>query len=55
MKGQEIGINEEEDKLGHDDCVDGSVTGTKMGCWPRGCNTCVCQSKDTGKSISLKC
>jgi len=55
-KGQEIGINEEEEKLGHDDCVDGSVVATKVCCSPgEKCNTCTCQSKDTRKLISFKC
>ena len=55
-KGQEIGINEEEEKLGHDDCVDGSVMSTKVWCHAGvKCNTCFCQSKHNKKSISFKC
>merc|ERR1719219_362795 len=56
-KGKEIGTNEEEGELGHDDCVDGFASwSTKMACTPGvKCNTCFCKSKDTRKPISFKC
>merc|ERR1711974_139958 len=47
-EGQEKEINEDEEQLGHKDCVDGSASCTMMMC--DSCNSCWCKSKD-GKRI----